>query len=138
MMANQHLKQLSGATLDAVLGNVGAAVAFQCSKHDAQAVASLRPGFTAPDLMHQDKYKAGVFMRYKGETQPAFSLETLPAAQPTSEEAGRERERALRRQSRARYTRRSREEIMDWLNERYLSTAAGTGGDGRVQDDFYD
>jgi hypothetical protein len=138
VMANQHLKQLSGETLDAVLGNVGAVVAFQCGEHDARIIARLRQGFEASDLMHLDKYKAGVFMRYQGETQPAFSLETRPAPQPPDRETGDKRERVLRQKSRALYNRRTSAEIMDWLTQRYAASAAGPSGNGRVEDTFYD
>lgn len=138
VMANQHLKQLSGDTLDAVLGNVGAAVAFQCSEHDARVIARLRKGFEVDDLMQLDKYKAGVFMRYKGETQPAFSLETRPAPEATTKTDGETRERTLRQKSRSIYARRSREEIMNWLTQRYASGTTTASPDGRVEETFYD
>ena len=138
IMANQHLKQLSGDTLDAVLGNVGAAISFQVGEHDAKIVAKLRAGFTADDLMQLDKYKAGVFMRYKGETQPAFSLDTLPPPEPTHESIGKAREKVLRAKSRSKYSARSRQEIMGWLAQRYATPSEKAASNGRVEDSFYD
>ncbi|MBZ0300044.1 MAG: type IV secretion system DNA-binding domain-containing protein [Anaerolineae bacterium] len=138
VMANQHLKQLSGDTLDAVLGNVGAAVAFQCSEHDARIIARLRKGFEVDDLMHLDKYQAGVFMRYKGETQPAFSLETRPAPLPPNPEIGDKREHVLRQESRERYSRRTSQAIMGWLAGRYAAPPGENTNHDKVEDTFYD
>jgi hypothetical protein len=138
VMANQHLKQLSGETLDAVLGNVGAVLAFQCGEHDGRLIARLRPGFEADDLMHLDKYKAGVFLRYQGETQPSFSLETRPAPQPPDRASGEARERFLRDKSRAIYSHWQRHEIVDWLAQRYAESTGQTSDDDRLENTFYD
>jgi hypothetical protein len=138
VLANQHLKQLTGDVLDAVMGTVGITIAFQCGESDARHVARLRPGFTYEDLMQLDKYTAGVFMRYKGETQPAFRLETQPPPVNTlGAKAGRAREAYLRQKSIDNYTPWSRQQIDAWLNERY----AAPRPDNTERDpdaDFYD
>jgi hypothetical protein len=77
-------------------------------------------------------------MRYKGETQPAFSLDSLPPPKPTSEAIGKARGRVLRAKSRAKYNAKTRQEIMDWLSERYAAPSEKTATNGRVEDSFYD
>src|SRR5690606_11791792 len=68
-VANQYLKQLTGSTLEAMMSNVGAMVAFQCGLDDARHLAPyLAPGFTAEDLVNLDKYQAAVKLRVMGET----------------------------------------------------------------------
>lgn len=141
VLANQFLKQLTGEVLDAVLGSVGAVIAFQCGTHDAGTVARTQSGFTSDDLVNLDKYKAGVFMRYHGETQPAFSLETLPPPSADGADDGAGRELALRGRSVLNHTPWTRARIDAWLNERYAAPAhGGVGADGaRDPDaDFYD
>jgi hypothetical protein len=114
------LRQLTGDTLDAVMGNVGAMVVFQCGEPDARAVASyMKPNFNVEDLVQLDKHQAAVFMRFGREQLPAFSLNTRPAPQPPSEAAGQEIETRIRAHSRAQYTPMSRAEVMDWLAARY-------------------
>lgn len=138
VMANQHLKQLSGDTLDAVVGNVGITIAFQCGEPDARHVARLRPGFSYEDLMQLDRYNAGVFMRYKGETQPAFRLETQPP--PTNllgPEITRIRESYLRLKSIDNYTPWKRQQVDDWLNRRYPAPQSGSARQD-PDADFYD
>ncbi len=135
VVANQYLKQLAGETLDAMMGNVGAMVTFQCGLEDGRALSPyLRPGFETEDLVNLDKYQAAVKLRFRGETQPAFSLMGLaPLEKPPDAE---ERERRIRARSIELYTPKTREEVMAWLNARYPRK----GRNGRVQDapDIYE
>ena len=120
-LANQYLRQLTGNTFDALMGNIGTLVTFQCGLDDAKALAPyMLPGFDAEALINLNKYEATVKTRYNEETQPAFSLHTnallvteadLPKAIA--------REQHLRALSIARYTPKSRADVLQWLKERY-------------------
>lgn len=116
--ANQFLGQLSGRTLEAMMGNVGTTVLFRCSPEDTQALAAYtRPQFDAQQLVDLPRFQATVKLQVDGEVQPAFSLTTLPPLEQP--EDGAERERQIRDMSIARYTPKSREEVLNWLKERY-------------------
>jgi len=135
-LANQYLKQLTGDTLEAVIGNVGALIAFQCGLDDAKALAPyMKPGFEANDLLNMDKYNAAVYMRYNGHTQPAFGIVTRPAPgedRGLYQEHPEERERRIRALSVRQYTPMNRQAVMEWLRERYprrRRTATGNTDD---------
>lgn len=117
-VANQYLKQLTGATAEAVMGNVGALIAFQTGDDDSRELAAyMKPQFSADDLMHLNKHEATVWMRYKGQQQPAFSLSPFtPLEAPTY--AG-EREQRIRRHSITTYTPKLRSDVLSWLEGRY-------------------
>jgi hypothetical protein len=125
--ANQFLGQLSGKTLDAVMGNVGTTVIFRCSPDDARTLADyVKPEFTHLDLVNLDLYTAVVKMQTDGKTQPAFTLKTLPP--PTVEgEAGSARERRIRQRSIDFNTPKTRQEVLDWLEQRYNPQANEQG-----------
>jgi len=121
VLANQYLKQLVGDTLDAVMGNIGAMVVFQCGLEDARAIAPyMAPGFDAEALINLDKYEAAVKMRFADRTQPAFSLSLrdplLPEGSLTN---ALTRENYLRQLSIKNYTPKSRAEVLAWLEHRY-------------------
>ncbi len=137
-IANQYLRQLTGSTLDALLGNIGALITFQCGLDDAKALAPyMAPGFDADALINLNKYQAAVKVRYKDETQPAFSLHaSAPLVNERALPASIQREAYLRKLSISRYTPKNRAEIMDWLNERYTRTNKPSGTDTSIR--FYD
>lgn len=118
VVANQYLKQLAGETLDALMGNVGAMIVFQCGLDDARALAPyMSPEFEAEDLLNLGKYQAVVKLRFQGVVQPAFSLTGRePLQKPPDAEA---RERRIRERSVQQYTPKTRGEVMAWLAERY-------------------
>jgi hypothetical protein len=117
-IANQFLGQLTGKTLDAVMGNVGASIIFQCSPDDTGTLAPyVKPEFTAQELLNLDRYHAVVKLQVHGQTQPAFSLRTFLPLDPMTD--GREREQSIRRRSAERYTPKRRDEVLAWLHERY-------------------
>jgi len=122
-IANQYLKQLAGNTLEAIMGNVGAMVVFQCGLDDARSLGPyLKPGFEMEDLLNFDKFNAAAYMRFNGQQQPAFSLHTrqpLPSNNRSDQETAQERERRIRDLSISNYTPHSRQEILDWLKKRY-------------------
>jgi hypothetical protein len=132
-VANQYLKQLAGDTLDALMGNIGAQIVFQCGLEDARALAPyMAPGFQADDLINFDKYEAAVKLRFHDATQPAFSLQTFPPLTPKEDEKSAiQREQDIRRLSITQYTPKSRADVLDWLNQRY---AKQTVSDTRVRD----
>jgi hypothetical protein len=135
--ANQFLGQLTGKTLDAVIGNVGTTVVFRCGHDDASALATyMKPQFSAQDLMDLDRFEAVIKMQVEGQTQPAFSL--LPFTPLPVPEDAAEREARIRQCSITTYTPKSREEVLAWLRERYprrkLATVKPSGDD----ESFYD
>ncbi len=133
-VSNQYMKQLSGGALEAILGNIGALIAFQAGgDDDAREIAHYtRNRFSADDLLNLDRFKAAVWMRYHGEQLPAFSLAPLkPLIKPVD---------AIRRATRIRqlsilqYTPKSRSDVLNWLNARYGQNSDPTDGAGT----FYD
>lgn len=120
-LANQYLKQLAGTLLDALLGNIGALIVFQCGLDDAKALAPyFAPGFDAERLINLNKYEAAVKLRFHEETQPAFSLHTLPPLLRTPiPPQAIAREHQLRYLSMQHYTPKSRADVLAWLHARY-------------------
>jgi hypothetical protein len=119
-IANQYLGQLSGGTLNAVMGNVGASIVFQIGLKDARLLAPyFKPEFEATDLVQQDLYNAAVKMRFEGRTLPAFSLVTRPRPGQIDSDQAKRRESIIRKRSVQLYTPRSREEVLAWLARRY-------------------
>lgn len=137
--ANQYLGQLTGKTLEAVLGNVGSTVIFACSPEDASALAVYtKPSFTAQQLTELDRFEAVVKTQIQGRTVPAFSLRTLPPLQLPPDAL--EREQRIRQYSITAYTPRSRQEVLAWLKDRYprqrpTSPVGDLSGD---EETFYD
>jgi hypothetical protein len=116
--ANQFLGQLTGATLEAVMGNVGTTLVFGCSPEDAKTLALyMKPQFNAHDLTDLDRFHAAVKMQVRGQTQRAFSLLTLPPLPVPADSV--QREQRIRQLSVARYTPKSRAEVLAWLEARY-------------------
>lgn len=118
-VSNQYMKQLSGGALEAILGNIGALIAFQAGgDDDAREIAHYtRSRFSADDLLNLDRFKAAVWMRYHGEQQPAFSLSPLkPLAKPVD---AIRRATQIRQLSIQQYTPKSRSDVLNWLNARY-------------------
>lgn len=116
--ANQFLGQLTGKTLEAVMGNVGTTIVFGCSPEDTRSLATyMKPEFAVQDLLNLDRFQAVVKLQINGSTQPAFSLQTLPPI-PTPNEAS-SREQYLRRLSIQGYTPKNTETVLSWLKERY-------------------
>jgi hypothetical protein len=111
---------LVGATLEAVMGNVGATIVFQCGLEDGRALAPyMKPGFSAEDLLNLDKFETAVKMRLEDQTQPAFSLGTLTLEPLRKRPEAEEREQRVRQKSIAQYTPKTRAEVMAWLAARY-------------------
>lgn len=118
VLANQYLSQLTGPTLDAVLGNVGSSVIFQVGPDDARALAPyVKPDFNVDDLVNLDLHRAAVKMQLHRVTLPAFSLETLPPIEKPPKASGREE--FIRKASRRLHVTKTRQEVLDWLNTRY-------------------
>jgi hypothetical protein len=137
--ANQYLGQLTGKTLEAVMGNVGTSVIFRCSPDDARDLAAYtKPRFDAQALMDLDRFQAVVKLQVGGQTQTAFNLMTLPP--PEMPEDAAAREQRIRQQSSDRYTPKRKTEVLDWLKERYPRRRVPTGAkDTQVEDvNFYD
>lgn len=133
-VSNQYMKQLSGGALEAILGNIGALIAFQAGgDDDAREIAHYTRGrFSAEDLLNLDRFKAAVWMRYHGEQQPAFSLSPLkPLMKPVD---ARRRASHIRQLSIQQYTPKGRADVLNWLNVRYGQHSDPSDGSGS----FYD
>ncbi len=136
-VANQFLGQLTGPTLDAVMGNVGATVTFRCGLDDARALAPhMKPGFETEDLVNLDMYQAAVKMQFRGQTQGAFSLETCgPLERPLD---ALQREERIRRLSATQYTPKTHSEVREWLSQRYPRPGRRPANPPRENEQFYD
>jgi hypothetical protein len=135
-IANQFLKQLAGKTLDAVMGNVGALVTFQSGgDDDARELAHyMKPHFAAEDLLNLDKFQTAVWLRYRGQQQPAFSLTPQEPFQHPRD--GVQREARIRQLSIQTYTPKNRQTVLDWLKQRYAQTHEAMSDEG--YDPLYD
>jgi hypothetical protein len=58
---------------------------FPVGPEDAHLLSRHTPQLTAHDLAHLDDYTAVVQMHANGKDQPAFTLATLPPAEPVGE-----------------------------------------------------
>ncbi|TXT36014.1 MAG: Uncharacterized protein FD138_1120, partial [Planctomycetota bacterium] len=80
-IAHQYLKQLDGATSDAVFGNVGSIVAFQVGADDAEPLAeqlSKHPGqLKSQDLTNLPRYTAYARLLIDGMPSNPFSMQSL-------------------------------------------------------------
>ena len=109
VVANQFLNQLDGKVLQAVLGNIGASMIFQVGANDKSTLGPyVKPGFTPDDLLTLDKYTTATWIQHKGNTLPAFSMETNPP--PEKRDDHEEIEEEIRSRSREKYA-RSAEEV---------------------------
>jgi hypothetical protein len=134
------LGQLKGTLLESVIGNVGATVVFQCGLNDAKLLAPyFGQEFSAEDLMNLPVYQAAVKMRYAGQTLPAFNIQTLPPPRDFNIERAQDREALIRSHSVARYTPKTRSEVLAWLDKRYPHIQVETStleADAPVSDDW--
>jgi hypothetical protein len=139
-MANQFLDQLKGDTLKAVLGAIGSMVVFQVGHDDARELAPyFQPQFSAGDFVAMERYKAA--MKASAAGLPAFGLLTLePAGMPKTteeKEAARERAGRLRQLAYDNSGWKTRQEVMDWLDNRYplpWQKSQQVGGEGKDDD----
>lgn len=108
-IANQFLRQLTGNTLDAVLGNTGTTIMFACGSQDAKDLgAYIKPIFDSETLLNLDRFQAVVKMQKSGKTLPAFNLQ---APKPLNKrENATETAQRIRTQALAAYTRKPVEE----------------------------
>lgn len=122
VVANQFLSQLSGDTLDAIIGNVGTTLMFRCGPDDARLLGRfIRPQFDADTLLNLDRFATVVKMQQAGETMPAFSIATPEPLKPGNDD---ELIDSMRKASREAYGRPA-EEIDAELAQRYQRHALG-------------
>jgi hypothetical protein len=77
IVANQYISQIDEKIRDAVFGNVGTAITMKVGSADAQFLEQLyTPIFNSTDLVNQENGNAYMKMINKGETPPAFSINT--------------------------------------------------------------
>ena len=140
-LATQYLNQLAGKTLDAIIGNTGAIVAFKCGDPDARALSPyMKPSFSPDDLVQFDRFQAAVFMKYEGQQQPAFNIETedIPSG-TTDPDAVAKRAHTIRQTSIRQFTPMHRDEITQWLKARYPRHQRSRPGSREPRDeDFRD
>ena len=118
VVANQYLKQLEGATLEAVMGNVGTTIMFRVGPNDAGALAPfVAPVHTKEDLINLDRFQAIVKMQAIGKTMPAFNMSTVEPLAPYKDAA--ERISRIKQHSRQTYGRK-RDDVEAELAERFM------------------
>lgn len=116
--ANQYLGQLGTQTLDAVVGNVGAVAVFKCGAFDKTTLQTYtQPEFSGQDLVNLDRFEAALKMQVDAQSQPAFTLRPDPPIKEPPDATARLRR--VRAKSRRQYTPMSRQQVLDWLNQRY-------------------
>jgi hypothetical protein len=126
ILANQYLGQLSGSTLDAVLGNVGAMAVFKCGSRDKTTLQTYtQPEFSGQDLVDLDRFEAALKMQVNTRSQPAFTLRPDPPPKEPSDAAARARR--IRAKSHHQYTPMTRQQVLGWLNGRYGNVPVSTG-----------
>ncbi|MEI7578989.1 MAG: hypothetical protein WCJ58_02990 [bacterium] len=77
IVANQYIAQIDEKIRDAVFGNVGSVIGMKVGTSDAQFLETIyTPVFDANDLTNLENTNAYVKMLYKGESPPAFSINT--------------------------------------------------------------
>lgn len=130
-LANQYLEQLSGSTLEAVMGNVGTSIIFRVGPRDAQAFSRFtKPYFSGEDLLNLNRFSAVVTTQQRGETLPPFTMRTLPPPQRPTD--AQERTERIRAQSRTAYARPSAD-----IEQELESRLKGTDNEhknGEIQD----
>lgn len=119
-VANQYLGQLEGKVLDSIMGTVGASCVFQVGRKDARALSTyFRPEFSEDDLVNMDKFNVAVKTRFLGNTVPSFSIATRPDPGDIVGQEALAREALIRQRSIERYTPKTKEQVLAWLDERY-------------------
>lgn len=114
IIAHQFVGQLQENIKKAVFGNVGSMVSFRIGADDAEFISKqFKPIFSEQDLLNLDNYNCYVKLLVKGQTTPAFSMKTYPAAK-----GDREAAEIVKEISRTKYG-RSREEVEEEVMERY-------------------
>ena len=103
IVANQFIDQLEETTRQAVFGNVGSMLCFNCGIDDAEVLAPQLAGDMTPlDLISLPKFQAYARMLVDGKPSKPFSMRTLP---PMGNGDNRQVE-TIRKVSRRRYSRR--------------------------------
>lgn len=134
VVANQYLKQLEGATLEAVMGNVGTTIIFRVGPKDAGALAQfVAPVHSSEDLINLDRFQAIVKMQADGKTLPAFNISTLKPMTPYKDAP--ERISRIKEQSRKKYGRR-RDDVETELAERFHDERVRFAKESDTQEDY--
>lgn len=102
IVANQFLDQMEEGTRQAVFGNVGSMLCFQCGPTDAVVLSEQLAGDIEPsDLMALPQYHALCRLLVDGMPSKPFSMQTLPPLVPARDD----RAATVRGVSRRRYAR---------------------------------
>lgn len=112
-VAHQYLAQLTETTAEAVWGNVGSVVAFQVGSDDADMLARQLGKFagqvTPEHLAGLPKYTAYARLLVDGMPTSPFSMRTLPPSEPLDPE----RAEIIRRTSKRRFAKDSKQSSLD-------------------------
>ncbi|GIL13921.1 MAG: hypothetical protein BroJett038_26410 [Chloroflexota bacterium] len=134
-LANQYLEQLSEETITGILGNVGTKLIFECGERDARILEnSVEPEFDRTQLTNLGAYRAVVKTRWRGQTLPAFLMQTYPPPKRTGKLDLPARKAQLLAQSGL----LPAQAVREWLEKRYVSPpprrtrrkTSSRGGDG--------
>ena len=132
VVANQFLRQLEGATLEAVMGNVGTTIMFSLGPNDAPTLAPfVKPVHTKDDLINLDRFQAIVKMQTAGKTLPAFSLSTPPPLEkPDDAKQTVERIRDISREKYARPVQEVETEFVERFQDERLRLVKESASEG--------
>ncbi len=117
--ANQHLNQVSGELVQAVLGNAGTIQCFRVGPQDAlMLAATMGEPQLAARLTTLDNYRSMLWMPVRGKSLPPFPVNTdLPP--PADARHGETLAKVIRR-SRAGYA-RPRQEVLEQIQRTFLT-----------------
>lgn len=134
VLANQWLSQFAG-NQQAVEGNVGAMLAFEVGREDANIMRHYMNTFEAEDLMRLGEHKVAISIRYNKERLNSFLVNTAPPYTLDLDEADiQKRVEMIKRASIRNQSMRPYDEIIDWVDSKY-STNSDDNADGE-DDDF--
>jgi hypothetical protein len=132
IVANQYIGQLSEEIRDAVLGNVGTAIAFRVGNASAEVMAKyMTPVFDESDLRQIPNYNVAIRMLINGTPTQPFSMELLPRLSNINKQLAD----ALKQLSAAKYG-KPKAEVEAEIFKRLASTPAAQTAPGQIPTSF--
>ena len=132
IVANQYIGQLSEEIRDAVLGNVGTAIAFRVGNASAEVMAKyMTPVFDESDLRQIPNYNVAIRMLINGTPTQPFSMELLPRLSNINKQLAD----ALKQLSAAKYG-KPKAEVEAGIFKRLASTPAAQTTPGQMPTSF--
>jgi hypothetical protein len=124
VMVDQWIGQLDKGTQNAIVNNRGTTISFRASEKEAPSTALLyEPEVTTDDLVKQRVGQAAIKTLSRGETLPAFQVQTPRPLQRIQDDALRVTWDSLWQQTIKTLDLMPAEEVRRWIRERYRSKA---------------